>query len=256
VHADPGQVEQVIMNLIVNARDAIAGNGTIEVATGRVELADDNPAGARPGAYATFTVKDSGAGIPAHVRPHLFEPFFTTKVLGEGTGLGLATSYGIITQAGGFITVDSEVGRGATFVVHLPEVTAHGDVVAEVARPPAVASGELALVVEDEDAVRSVTAGILQAAGFTVLEARDGVDALARAEGQPVRVLVADMVMPRMNGLELARRLREDRPDLGVLFVSGYPGDHQLLNTLPPRTVFIQKPFRSVELTERVHALL
>ncbi|MGE0815524.1 MAG: ATP-binding protein [Vicinamibacterales bacterium] len=256
VSADPGQVEQVVMNLVVNARDAIVGPGVIEVTIGDADITPQNRADAAPGRYVTIAVRDTGTGIPDHVRPYLFEPFFTTKVVGEGTGLGLATSYGIIRQSGGFITVASMPGQGATFVVHLPEECQKAPTVDTVAKEIASARGEAVLVVEDDPQVRRVGVMALQSAGFRVIEARDGIEGLARASGEPLRVLVTDMVMPRMGGLDLLRRIRDGQPNVGVLLVSGYPGDPNLLRSLPARTSFLQKPYSPAELTANVHALL
>jgi len=254
--ADPGLVEQVMVNLVVNARDAIVGHGRIEVRTGRLDVTPQVRHDAVPGPYVTIAVGDSGSGIRPEVRPYLFEPFFTTKVDGEGTGLGLATSYGIVRQAGGFITVDSEVGHGATFTVFLPEVP---EAQAAVDRTPEIiasSQGELVLVVEDDANVRHITATTLRTAGYEVIEAFDGVDGLQRAAGRTPRVVVTDMVMPRMGGLELVRRLRAQQHDLGVLLVSGNPGEPDMLDALPRRTRFLQKPFRQAELATHVAALL
>ncbi len=254
--ADPGLIEQVLMNLVVNARDAIVGHGRILVRATRLDLTPQPWHDAPPGPYVAITVEDTGMGIRPDVRPYLFEPFFTTKVAGEGTGLGLATSYGIVRQAGGFITVDSEVGHGATFTVYLPEVPAAQ--ASADALPAAVdrADGELVLVVEDDPNVRRVAVAALVACGYDVIEAPDGVDALRQVAVRVPRVVVTDMVMPRMSGPELARRLRATGLDIGVLFVSGNPAEPDLLQALPPRTHFLQKPFRPAELARHVAALL
>ncbi len=257
VLADPVQVEQVVMNLLVNARDAITERGRIELALGERDVAADEEAGVVPGRYVTITVSDTGAGIPEAVRPHLFEPFFTTKTLGEGTGLGLATSYGIVRQAGGFIRVESTVGAGSTFTVFLP--AAAPEAVPRVTEEPPLprAHGELVLVVEDDPAVRAIEVRALARAGFAVREAADGAEALARFDpSDGIRVLVTDVVMPRLGGVELSRQLRGRDPALGVLVLSGYPGEGSFLSTLPPDAAFLQKPVTPGELVRQVHALL
>lgn len=256
VVADAGQMEQVIMNLLVNARDAIQGSGTIDVELGVVEMAVTPEPGAAPGTYVTVTVRDTGAGIPDHVRPHLFEPFFTTKTLGEGTGLGLATSYGIVRQAGGFIAVESVVGQGSTFRIHLPMATAT-PVETVIPQQPAVHThNETVLVVDDEPAVRTLMVSTLRRLGYHVLSAQDGVDALAVLRTTPVDVLVTDVIMPHMSGVELVHAVRQTYPDIGVVMVSGYPGDINFLDALPARTSFLQKPFHGAELALHVERAL
>ncbi len=257
VEADPGQVEQVLMNLIINARDAIVDRGHIDVEVGETDAPANAPDDVPPGRFVTITVRDSGTGIPDSIRSHIFEPFFTTKGVGEGTGLGLATSYGIVRQAGGFLTVESVEGEGSAFTVHLP-------VVSPAARPtpdsvPSLSQGkgELVLVVEDDRTVRALEVSILTRAGYRVLEASNGVEALAIANsGEPIAALVSDTVMPKLGGLELARRLRERNPQLAVILVSGYPGEAHFLESLPSGALFLQKPLRGGELVERLQSLL
>jgi len=255
--ADPGQVEQVVMNLVVNARDAIRDRGTITLEVDHTTVDPGEDPEAAPGHYVTIAVSDSGSGMTEQVLTHLFEPFFTTKAMGEGTGLGLATSYGIVRQAGGFIRVSSELGVGSTFTVYLPEVAAPSeahDVSAPLAAP--VAAGEVILLVEDDDAVRALQSTVLTGSGFRVITARDGREALQLADANPeLCVLVSDIVMPRMGGIELARRLRERFPQLGILLLSGYPGEVDFLSSLPAQTEFLQKPVSPAELVRRVHRL-
>jgi len=256
--ADPGQVEQVVMNLVVNARDAIRGGGeiTLDVDHTTVDPGEDPEAPA--GHYVTIAVSDTGSGMTEQVLTHLFEPFFTTKAMGEGTGLGLATSYGIVRQAGGFIRVSSELGVGSTFTVYLPEVAAPAESPDTVLPSEApVADGEVVLLVEDDDAVRALQATVLTGSGFRVISAGDGREALQLADANPdVCILVSDVVMPRMGGLELARRLRVRFPQLGILLLSGYPGEVDFLSTLPPGAEFLQKPVSPSELVKRVHRLV
>lgn len=257
VRIDPGQLEQVVMNLLVNARDAITERGSITVTLGRTMIATPVEPGVVAGEYVTLEVRDTGSGIDDSVRAHLFEPFFTTKAAGEGTGLGLATTYGIVHQAGGFIKVDSALGAGATFSVSLPAVDAEADDASVAPPPSAVGHGEFILLVEDDASVRRLQREVLRRAGFQVLEAANGVEALSLLNSQQhVDVIVSDVVMPRLGGGDLARRARQLRPEIGLLLLSGHPGKGDFLRTLPPRTSFLQKPVTSQELVERVFALL
>ncbi len=248
IRADPSQLEQVVLNLVVNARDAITDTGRLDVDVSATEV--QGAAGGRvpPGQYVVLTVTDTGSGMDVYTKAHLFEPFFTTKAAGRGTGLGLSTVYGIVTQSGGCITVRSEVGQGARFAVYFPEVGGRR----AGALPPAdedEATGpsgyETVLLVEDDEAVRSGIRIILVEAGHVVIAAADGHDALRRLEATPgvVNVLISDLVMPVMNGRELARRARLLRPGLPVLFISGYapPADVEL----GPGETFLPKPFEA-----------
>ncbi len=230
VQVDPGQLEQVIMNLVVNARDAMPEGGRLRIETGSLSL--DEPYVHRevevsPGDWVILTVTDTGTGMDVETREHLFEPFYTTKDVGEGTGLGLATVYGIIEQSGGHVWVYSEPGEGATFRIFLPR---HDGSPVEARRAPvedAVGGTETILVVEDEDAVRSLVCRILAGLGYRVLEAADGTEALevAQSHDSSIDLLFTDVVMPGMRGWEIARRLRESRPETRVVFASGYPGE-------------------------------
>ena len=261
VRADAGQLSQVLLNLVVNARDAIAGHGHITVATR--ELTDDAAVAAiegANGAVVEISVRDDGVGMSDEVRERMFEPFFTTKALGKGTGLGLSTVYGIITQAGGTIVVESAPGAGTCVRVRLPAVAAAGTRRTPARSTEAVRGGaERILVVEDEPGVRRLVAEILQRAGYAVDQAEHGREALAlleadthRAPGTaPIALVLSDVVMPELGGLELATQLRRDRPSLPVLLMSGYPAG--------PVTVdapLLTKPFAPEELLRHVRALL
>jgi CheY-like chemotaxis protein len=264
VKADAGQLEQVIMNLAVNARDAMPGGGTLTIETRNVEIGGA-AAGAPesvvpPGGYVLLRVADTGTGMDAGTRAHIFEPFFTTKEPGKGTGLGLATVYGIVKQSGGFVFVDSEPGRGAAFRIYLSRLTepvAAGPV--EPLPPRSVAGTETVLLVEDEEAVRAVAGQSLRRLGYTVLEARNGESAVQVAAAAPgaIAILVTDVVMPGMNGRALAERLRAGHPGLKVLFVSGYADNAVLRDgVLEPGLSFLQKPFTPEVLARKVREVL
>jgi PAS domain S-box-containing protein len=230
IRADPAQVEQVIMNLAVNAREAMDGGGKLTIETENARLDRDyaltHPE-VTPGQYVMMRVTDTGTGMSRETMEHIFEPFFTTKAAGTGTGLGLATCYGIVKQSGGSIAVSSEPGKGTTFRVFFPRVKPES--VAGKKTPPALSAGghESLLLVEDDERVRRIAVRVLAGQGYQVTEAVDGVDALARFDerGGAFDLVVTDVVMPRMGGKELVDRLRERRPDLKVLFTSGYTGD-------------------------------
>jgi signal transduction histidine kinase/CheY-like chemotaxis protein len=263
VKADPGQIEQVIMNLAVNARDAMAGGGKLTVRTLNV-VVDEAEAHKRPpmspGPYVLLAVTDTGHGMDNKTKARIFEPFFTTKEVGKGTGLGLATVYGVVKQSGGFIWVESTPGEGATFEVYLPQaLEAIAEVEAE-AKPSAIPRGsETILVVEDEAGVRELACQFLKVSGYSVLEAEDGVEALeiaARYAGK-IHLMLSDMVMPRMSGGELMERLVAVRPDVKVLLMSGYseyssghPGQGI------PQALILQKPFSLPSLVEKVREVL
>jgi len=261
VMADPGQVEQVLVNLAVNARDAMPEGGRIEVTLEEAEVpAGDVTAGRVPGRYGVLSVRDNGQGIPADVLPHVFEPFFTTKH-GKGTGLGLATVYGIATQHGGFVDVGSQPGQGATFRVAFPVAAAPAQPLApafsaEVAFPGGT---ETILLAEDEPKVREATRALLARLGYTVVVAEDGLaaEALAAARAGRFDLLLTDVVMPGLDGRALAERLRAGRPDLPVVLMSGYAQD-VLERTAAPddRTLLILKPFEPGRLAEALRAAL
>jgi CheY-like chemotaxis protein len=264
VLADQGQIEQVIMNLAVNARDAMPGGGTITVETANVELGGwrttDFRAYIPPGPYSMLAVSDTGCGMDAATQARVFEPFFTTKEPGRGTGLGLATVYGIVKQSGGFIWVYSELGHGTTFKVYLPHAQAAvidtGRVTGPVLRPRGT---ETILLVEDEDAVRRLTSRVLSGQGYTVLEARSGIEALALVveRGRAIDLVITDVVMPELNGGQLAERIQEVYPTLRVIYMSGYT-DNDIVRRglLDPQVAFIQKPFTADALACKVREVL
>ena len=263
VRVDAGQVSQVIMNLAVNARDAMPIGGRLSIETGNVNMdavsIAANPE-ARPGPYVLLAVTDTGAGMTPEVLAHIFEPFFTTKVSGKGTGLGLATVYGIVKQSGGFVHVSSEPGRGTAFKIYFPAVEGETSTVGSLTgHTPAPRGTETILLVEDEDAVRSMVRVLLQQAGYTVLEASRGTEALRLAGDYkgPIHLLVTDVVMPEMGGRELVERLSSLRPDLKVLYLSGYTDDAVVRHgVLQAEVAFLQKPFTIAALMDKVRHVL
>jgi signal transduction histidine kinase len=258
VRADAGQVEQVLVNLAVNARDAMPDGGALTIRTLNVDMP---PTGDVPdGRYVAVEVADTGIGMDAATLARVFEPFFTTKERGKGTGLGLASVYGIVRQSGGQITVNSTLGAGTTFRIHLPRVDAPLEPAREVPPVTAPAAGsETILLAEDEKMVRVLIRKVLEQAGYTVLVAGGGAEALqvaARHTGR-IHLLVSDVVMPGMSGRELARRLLEARPDTKVLYLSGYADDAvERHGVLDPGTAFMQKPFSPSALALRVRDVL
>ena len=261
VRADPGQLEQVLLNLAVNARDAMPTGGRLRIETENVSL-DEAEARAHPearaGAYILLTVSDTGCGMTAEVQSHLFEPFFTTKEPGKGTGLGLATVHGIVKQFGGHIRVESEVGRGTTFKIYLP--AAEPDAAGSAAPAAEVPGGsETVLVVEDEDVLRPLFRRMLHDKGYHVLEARNGSEALQISERHagPIHLLLTDVVLPQMNGRELAERLAAMRPGLRVVYMSGYAPEKVFGHgVLEEGMDFLQKRFREDELARKVREVL
>jgi PAS domain S-box-containing protein len=261
VKADPGQIEQVIINLAVNSRDAMPQGGTLAIETSAVDL-DESYAAMHlpvvPGPYVMLTVTDTGVGMSKDVQARIFEPFFTTKEAGKGTGLGLATVYGIVKQSDGYIWVYSEPGQGTTFRIYLPRVAGEAD--APLAAAPVVATGgsETILLVEDDEPLRRLARQVLERHGYTVLDAADPEQALAvAAHVGVVQLLLTDVVMPGMGGRELAERLLRERPGLKVLYISGYADDaiahHGMLT---PGAELLQKPYGSEMLLRKVRETL
>jgi two-component system cell cycle sensor histidine kinase/response regulator CckA len=264
VTADPGQVEQVIANLGVNARDAMPEGGTLTIATANVSRAglpavgeDVLPA---ESALVSLAVTDTGTGMDEHVLAHLFEPFFTTKELGRGTGLGLATVYGIVRQSGGQIQVASRPGEGSTFTVYLPRLEAgvRTGAAAPAAPPPVPGGSETVLVVEDEDAVRHLVCRVLRSKGYRVLEAPHAEAAVAlSATADRIDLLVTDIVMPGMGGTALAALLLAARPALRVLYMTGYaPEAVERRGELAEGDGLLEKPFSADDLARKVRDVL
>jgi signal transduction histidine kinase/CheY-like chemotaxis protein len=263
VKADPGQLEQILMNLAINARDAMPRGGKLTIETANVELDGAyvrQHVAVQPGLYVMLAVSDTGCGMDAEIRSHLFEPFFTTKEVGKGTGLGLATVYGIVTQSGGTVSVYSEPGRGTTFKIYLPRVEdAVGRPVPAASPATPVEGSETILVVEDEEAVRLLTCEVLKRNGYTVLEARHGDEALAVSDRHEGRIapMLTDMVMPGKKGPDVARQLAAVRRDMKVLYMSGYADNgivHQ--GALEPGLAFLAKPFTPSALARKVREVL
>jgi two-component system cell cycle sensor histidine kinase/response regulator CckA len=262
VEADVNQIEQVVMNLAVNARDAMPGGGRLTLETADVELDEayaEQHVGVAPGPYVMLAISDDGCGMDAATRERLFEPFFTTKEAGKGTGLGLATVYGIVKQSGGHIWIYSEPGQGTTFRVYLPRI--EGELAAPRLEPPAPSAGggETVLVVEDQESLRQLLTRLLTIAGYRVLAAAHGAEALrvVAAHDGAVHLLLTDVVMPGMGGLELRERLRATHPELRVLFMSGYTEEAVARHgVLDPARDFLGKPFTAAELARRVRARL
>jgi len=265
VKADPGQVEQLIMNLAVNARDAMPQGGRLLIETRNAEIGGSHSRlrdGVRPGRYVTLVVSDTGVGMDSETQAHMFEPFFTTKEPGKGTGLGLAIVYGVVKQIGGWTHVDSKPGQGTTFEIYLPR--------AEEAKAPAAVAklldlttvpkgNETILLVEDEIGIRELAGDFLGGQGYMVLTAMDGNEALRIAEGHEdlIHLLVTDIVMPNVGGSELAQRLRQVRPQIKVLFMSGYPDHPALIRAdIGVQTTVLQKPFSLDTLAHKVRGLL
>jgi CheY-like chemotaxis protein len=263
VRADPGQIGQILMNLVINARDAMPKGGQLTIETANVELDARyirNHPYATPGSYVMLAVTDTGTGMTPEVKARIFEPFFTTKPAGTGTGLGLATVFGIVKQNGGLVDCYSELGRGTSLKVYLPRCL-DGAVGAQTPVAPAIThSGhESILVVEDEECVRDLVREVLEDQGYTVIEARDPVRALELFEihRECLDAVVTDMVMPEMDGRALVAELRRRRADLPSLFLSGYPerGAAQTLE-LEAGIEFLQKPFTPDALARKLRHVL
>jgi PAS domain S-box-containing protein len=263
VRADLGEMEQVLMNLVINARDAMPEGGTILVDTANTSLdgsyRKEHPA-VVPGAYVMLAVSDTGCGIDQKTMGRIFEPFFTTKAVGEGTGLGLSMVYGVVKQSGGYIWAYSEPNRGATFKIYLPRVDEPAEPLLRFAEDATLEKGsETILLVEDDDSLRELAAGLLRSEGYQVLEGRDGATAMAAAQkhGELIHLLLTDVIMPGMSGAELSNRVRAIRPGIKLLFMSGYTGNliaHH--GVLASDTVLLQKPFTRHSLLRQVRTTL
>jgi len=263
VKADPSQIDQVLLNLSVNARDAMPQGGKLVIETHNVELDESGSTmslDVPPGSFAMICVSDTGTGISSEAMPHIFDPFFTTKEMGKGTGLGLSTVYGIVRQSGGFISVDTQVPGGTTFKIYLPRQCGLAPVAApkrEHARPKTAASKTI-LLAEDDAALREIVSIQLEELGYTVLAASNGREGLRIAEKQerPIDLLLTDVVMPGMSGRQLADRLKQKIPVLKVLFVSGYSGDLiSREDSLEPGTYFAHKPLTKMALDEKLRSI-
>jgi len=263
VRADPGQIEQVLVNLAVNARDAMPDGGRLAIKSFNAEVSEGDvsaPNHVPPGRYAVLEVSDTGSGMSTETQARIFEPFFTTKAQGKGTGLGLATVYGIVRQSDGHISVESAPGAGATFRVYLPRVD---EAVTPAATPgtvtaPAVGR-ETVLLAEDEPLVRLLARRVLEQAGYTVLVAAGGAEALetARRHDGPIHLLLTDVVMPEMSGRDLVRHLLDLRPGVPVLYMTGYSDEAIARHgVLDPGTALIQKPFTPAALARKVREAL
>ncbi|MBN1652260.1 MAG: response regulator [Deltaproteobacteria bacterium] len=263
VWGDPGQIEQVLMNLVVNARDAMPEGGKLTIETSNVKIDEEYAAhhlDTKPGSYVQLAVTDTGYGMDEQTKNRLFEPFFTTKQKGKGTGLGLSTVYGIVKQSGGDICVYSELGHGTTFKIYLPRELNMTATVAKTSTVPMRSTGnETIIVVEDAEALRNVARRSLEEAGYTVLTAADGGEALSicAQHAGDIHLLVTDVVMPRMNGRSLAQKLSKAQPTLKVLYMSGYP-DSSIVHhgVLDAEAHFLGKPFTAAELTRKVREVL
>jgi len=264
IKADPHQIEQVLLNLVVNARDAMPRGGVLTIRTANIGpesglRPDQNGSAGVAGQCVEMAVTDSGIGMDPATKAKIFEPFFTTKEVGKGTGLGLATVYGIVEQSGGKIVVDSDPGLGATFRILFPR--SEGVVEQEAPRPPTrrISGNETILVVEDDEAIRHLTTASLELLGYHVLNARDGNEALkiSQDSSMPIDLVVTDVIMPGMSGPELVSSLRLRRPTLPFLYVSGYTDDRFAIHgVLDPGNLVLQKPFTPVRLAQTVREIL
>jgi CheY-like chemotaxis protein len=263
VKADPGQIEQVIMNLVVNARDAMPNGGHLSIHTANVDLDEEfalENNGAKPGQYVMLAVSDDGCGMSVADQSHLFEPFFTTKELGKGTGLGLSTVYGIVKQSEGYIKVQSREGLGSVFAIYLPRV--QGEAIPGKNKLTSAArqnAAETILLVEDEGALLGLVRNLLRMQGYRVLSAKDATSAIqiCREHAAPIHLLVTDAITPATRGRDLARQVLAMHPGTKVLFMSGHSEDaicHQ--GSPEPNTAFLQKPFTISSLTDKVRDVM
>jgi CheY-like chemotaxis protein len=261
VKADSAQMTRVIMNLVLNSRDAMPGGGKIDIETANLTVLRRSPGvhDLPPGEYVILRLSDTGEGMSPEVMEHVFQPFFTTKAKGQGTGLGLSTVYGIVQQSNGHVSVDSKPGVGTTFTISLPRVDDSGEPAEQTAPPKVVGGSETILLVEDEDGVRRLVKHILDSRGYRVLDAASGPDALVIFEQHrgEIDLLLTDIVMPRMNGRELAQQILQAEPDMKIVYMSGYTDD-MLIQTgaLRPGTSFLQKPLKPDALAGRIREVL
>ncbi len=262
IHADQGQLEQVLMNLTINARDAMERGGTLSIATSDCTVTPEfarQHRGLVPGEYVVLQVSDTGVGMDAHVVEHLFEPFFTTKRRGQGTGLGLATVYGIIKQSGGYVAVDTQVGKGTIFRIYLPHTHLEQSPVEVRRRSRSARGSETILLVEDQPEVRAIARTILSRQGYRIIEADSGVAALdfVKSQDEPIDMLLTDVIMPILGGQDLAREVLALRPGVRVLFASGYTDDVLVQQgVLQQGAEWIQKPFTKESLSQKVRWVL
>jgi two-component system, cell cycle sensor histidine kinase and response regulator CckA len=261
IQSDPGLIEQVIMNLVVNARDAMPAGGALVIETADVTLDEQFVAthlDARLGRHVMLAVTDSGTGMDAATLARIFEPFFTTKARGKGTGLGLSTVFGIVTQAGGCVYVDSTPGTGTRFELYFPHSAAVEAPSLPRTRTDGLRGNETVLLVEDEDQVRTVSVAILRRQGYQVLEARGGDEAIAICQQHrgPIHLMITDVIMPKVSGPQVAERALALRPDLRVLFVSGYTDDVIVHHGVQAGTHFLQKPLTPRVLARKVRDIL
>ena len=260
--ADAGQLEQVLMNLVVNAKDAMPDGGQLTIQTQKIVVEEGHrrgPTFIRPGIYVLLSVTDTGMGMDKETQSRIFEPFFTTKEMGKGTGLGLSTVYGIVKQSGGYVMVQSEEAHGTTFQIYLPR--AEGAAESHSTPAPRVLLGgtETVLLVEDEDSVRQLVRETLISRGYQVLEAEDGEAGLAAATKHDgtIHLVITDVVMPGMGGRELVKHLSQTRPETKVLYLSGYTEDAIISDgTIESGTAFLQKPFTLQNLSRKVREVL
>jgi CheY-like chemotaxis protein len=259
VRADVGQFEQVLMNLVVNARDAMPEGGKLTIETSNVNL-NTSQVDLTPGPHVLLAVTDTGVGMDPETQTHIFEPFYTTKEAGKGTGLGLATVYGIVKQCGGAISVYSEPGRGTTFRIYLPRVD---QPIEEVAPPPetvhSLHGSETVLVVEDDAEVRRLICEILRTRGYQVLVSTKGDEALqlARSHAGPIELVIADVILPEVGGPDVVRQVQQLRPGIRALFISGYADEAVLRHGMvEPGMMFLSKPFMPEELARKVRDVL
>jgi len=260
VLADPGQVQQVVTNLAVNARDAMPAGGRLTIETSATSVsARDGREELPPGRYAVVSISDTGTGVPPEMLARIFEPFYTTKEPGKGTGLGLSTAYGIMKQSGGHIDVRSPPGAGTTFTLYFPETAIAADAVPPLEKPAAERGTELVVLVEDEEHVRGLVTRALERGGYRVRSAGSGTEAIdiVRAIGEPIALLVTDVVMPGMSGPQLVHRLEALSPNLRVLYISGYAGDSVLRDGgIETGTGFLQKPFTTKAFLRKVRDVI